>query len=183
VFTDDSRYVQVASRLKRAPTSFQDGFPGEVPAVLRSTTRQGPLFLALMASFLFFPAEIVAIIVLRSDILVSILSTLFVFLFFYLIYQIWDRQSKAGPIMAWFSPRTEHAWVKVDEEDFVVRLPGKRVAFKPSKLEWVDDTSFNLWEEEMSLQLVFASQADALQVATMIKTKFPQSLTTIVRSF
>jgi hypothetical protein len=174
----------VASRLNRATASFEDGFPGEVPGVLRSTTRLGRLFLAVVALFLFFPAALfVSLLFLRSNFLVSIFSTLFFLLFLYLMYQIWNRQSKAGPIVAWFSPRAEQVWVKVDEDDFVVRFSGRREAYKPSKLEWVDDTRFNLWEREMSFQLEFASQADALKVATMIKTTFPESLTTGLRNF
>lgn len=54
----------------------------------------------------------------------------------------------------------------------MVRLPGKRELYQPSKLEWVNDTSFNPSEEGATFQLVFESRDDASKVAEMIKTKF-----------
>jgi hypothetical protein len=144
-----------------------------VPAEIRSTTRFGPLFLALIAVMLLLPVEIVVVIVVRSDILLSIISTVIILLFFPLAFRIMSLRSKAGPLTAWFSPRSEQVWVKVDEEYFVVRfLGGRREAYEPSKLEWVNDTSFNLWEREMSFQLAFESASDASRVATIIKNKF-----------
>jgi hypothetical protein len=157
--------------LRRAP-GFQEAFPGEVPAEIRSTTRFGPLFLALIAVMLLLPVEIIVVIVVRSDILLSILSTVFIFLFFPLAYRIMSLQSKTGPLMAWFSLRTEQVWVKVDEEYFVVRFPGKREAYEPSKLDWVNDTTFNVWEGEIRFQLAFESTSDASRIATLVKNKF-----------
>ena len=159
--------------MRRASIGYQDAFPGEVPAKIRSTTRLGPLFLALIAVMLLLPIQIVAIIVVRSDLLLSIISTVFILLYFPLIYKIMRLRSKTGPLPAWFSVRTEQVWVKVDEEYFVIRfLGGRREAYEPSKLEWVNDTSFNLWEREMSFQLAFESPSDASRVATIIKDKF-----------
>ena len=143
-----------------------------MPAEIRSTTRFGPLFLALIAVMLLLPVEIIVVIVVRSNILLSILSTVFIFIFFPLTYRIMSLQSKAGPLMAWFSLRIEQVWVKVDEDYFVLRFPGKREAYEPSRLEWVNDTSFNLWEKDMSFQLAFESPSDASKIATLIKNKF-----------
>ena len=84
--------------------------------------------MALIAVILLLPTEIVVLLVLRSDLLLSILSTIFILLFFPLIYKGMIHRTKVGPILAWFSPRTEKVWVKIDEDDFVVRLPGKREA-------------------------------------------------------
>jgi hypothetical protein len=128
------------------------------------------MLVGLVLAFLQIPI----LIVLRSDsdFIISILSPAATILFFFALYKIWKASSKTGPVHAWFSPRTERVWVKIDEDDFVVRFAGKREAYRPSRLEWVNDAVFNLWEGEISFQLAFESPTDASKVAETIKGKF-----------
>jgi hypothetical protein len=152
--------------------SSQDSFPGEVPAEIRSTTRQGPLLLVMLAALVLIILQIPILLISRSDFLPSILSLPATILFLFATFKIMSVQSKTGPLRAWFSPRSERVWVKVDEDDLVVRLAGKREAYRPSKLEWVNDASFNVWEGEISFQLAFQNPSDASKVAEIIKGKF-----------
>jgi hypothetical protein len=133
------------------------------------------MLLGLVLVFLQIPI----LIVLRSDsdFIISILSPAATILFFFALYKIWKASSKTGPVNAWFSPRTERVWVKIDEDDFVVRFAGKKEAYRPSRLEWVNDAAFNLWEGEISFQLAFESTTDASKVAETIKGKFLVSST------
>ena len=133
------------------------------------------MLLGLVLVFLQIPI----LIVLRSDsdFIISILSPAATILFFFAFYKIWKASSKTGPVRAWFSPRTERVWVKIDEDDFVVRFAGKKESYRPSRLEWVNDAVFNLWEGEISFQLAFESPTDASKVAETIKSKFLVSST------
>jgi len=154
--------------------TFQDSYPGEVPATIRPTippVKLRRLFVALLATFLFIPAEFWAILA-RSDLLLSIFSTLFIILFFALVFRIYSLQTKNVLNARMFGPRPEQVWVKLDGDDLVIRLPGKREAYRPSRLDRVDNTSFNLWEGEMNFQLVFQSTSDASKMAETIKNKF-----------
>jgi hypothetical protein len=130
--------------------------------------------LVMLVGLVLAVLQIPILIVLRSDsnFIISILSPAATILFFFALYKIWKASSKTGPVHAWFSPRTERVWVKIDEDDFVVRFAGKKEAFRPSRLEWVNDAVFNLWEGEISFQLAFESPTDASKVAETIKGKF-----------
>jgi hypothetical protein len=152
----------------RGSPGFQDGFPGEVPAVLHSTVRLGPIFLAYIA---LIPLEFLQIFV-RFEILNWAISIAFILLLTYTLIRIADKQLQSGPITSWFSPRTEEVWLKIDEEDLVVRLPGKREAYRPTKLQWLDSTSFRLMEGKIVLRLSFKSSDDASKAASMVSTKF-----------
>jgi len=152
----------------RNSPGFQDGFPGEVPAELHSTVRLGPIFLAYIA---LIPLEVLQIFV-RFEIFNWAISIAFVLLLTYTLITIAEKQLRSGPITSWFSPRTERVWLKIDEDDLVVRLPGKREAYRPTKLQWLDSTSFRLMEGKMVIHLSFKSSDDASKAASMISTKF-----------
>jgi hypothetical protein len=126
----------------------------------------------MLAALMLFILQIPILVVLRSDFLLSILSPPAAILFFFAAYKILKVQSKTGPLHAWFSPRSERVWVKIDEDELVVRLAGKREAYRPSKLEWVNDVSFNVWEGEISFQLAFQNPSDTSKIAEIIKGKF-----------
>lgn len=122
-------------------------------------------------------AQFAVVIFVRSDFLLSIIGAVFLVVLFYLFYEMWNQRLDVDPALAWLGPRSIQVWVKIEGEDFVVRLPGKRELYQPSKLEWVNDMSFNLSEEGVTFQLVFKSRDDASRVAEMINTKFPVSST------
>ena len=168
-------------QLNPLPRTFEDGFPGEIPAIIRSckrpSKRRGSLLVAYIGLLLLISTQFAVVIFVRSDFLLSIIGAVYIVVLFYLFYEMWNRRSDVDPALAWLGPRSIQVWVKLDGEDFVVRLPGKRELYQPSKLEWVNDTSFNLSEEGVTFQLVFRSLDDASKVAEMIKTKFSVSST------
>ena len=148
--------------------SFEDRLPGEVRAVLHSTVRRGPVFLAYLAVI---PLMILIIFV-RSDIIGWGAVIAFFFVLIGTIIKVMDNSLKEGPLIAWFSPRTERVWLRIDEDDLVVRLPGKKEAYRPTKLLWLDATSFKLTEGKVVLHLTFESSDDASRLGSMISRKF-----------
>ena len=151
--------------------SFEDRLPGEVRAVLHSTVRRGPVFLAYLAVI---PLMILIIFV-RSDIIGWGAVIAFFFVLIGTIIKVMDNSLKEGPLIAWFSPRTERVWLRIDEDDLVVRLPGKKEAYRPTKLLWLDATSFKLTEGKVVLHLTFESSDDASRLASMISRQQSES--------
>ena len=145
--------------------------------MIRSNKRQGSLLTVFVGLLLLVSTQFVVVIFVRSDFLLSIMGAVFLVVLFYLFYEMLNRRSDVDPALAWLGSRSLQVWVKLDGEDFVVRLPGKREAYQPSKLEWVNNTSFNPSQEEIAFQLVFSNRDDASKIAEMIKTKFPISST------
>jgi hypothetical protein len=66
------------------------------------------------------------------------------------------------------------AWIRVDEDDLVVRTLWKQEAYRPSGIEWNDNRSFTVAEGKTRFQLVFQSPDDASKMASLIKQSLPQ---------
>ncbi len=115
----------------------------------------------------------VLMIFVPSDVYFSVAS-ISAFLFILCIFAaIMLRQVRAGPPgIAWFKQRTEQVYVRVEDDDFVIRLPGKREAYRPSKLEWMDNRTLKITGWPTSFQLAFRTPDDAAQIASSIQKKF-----------
>lgn len=178
-FRTESEAKQAASgiiALGRATEQIVSQPIEEIPAGIRATVLVGPLFLAVIAVI----ALPVVLIFVRLIVLDWIYSLGYIILFYVVFSRIADKQSKAGPAIAWFRPRTVKAWISVDEDDLVVRTLGRKEGYTPTQIQWRDSRSLIVTEGTTSttFQLVFPSPNDAWK-ASMIKNSFPQVHETI----
>ena len=102
--------------------------------MIRASRRQGSLLTVFVGLLLLISTQIVVVIFVRSDFLFSIIGAVSLVVYFYLIYEMLSQRSDVDPALAWLGPRSIQVWVKLDGEDFVVRLPGKSELYQPSKL-------------------------------------------------